>query len=402
MFLGKTQPLWSFMAQQILEKLLCQTDPSSKSQIKEKNSSLTLTPIEVAGYEQVIEVTDSAVGLSAFIAIHDTTLGPALGGIRILPYAKKEEALEDVLRLSKGMTYKASVAGVGFGGGKSVIIADPKTEKTPELLKAFAAAVDRLNGIYICAEDVGTTTEDVQIIESVTPYVVGLASENGSGNPAYFTAWGVFRGVQSVIKELFGTESVEGKKVAIQGTGSVGSILADYLFWAGAELIVSDIDPASAKRCAKKTGATVVSPEEILKVSCDVFAPCALGGVLNSKTIPHLRCAGIAGATNNQLLSDSDMDLLDKQGILYAPDFVINAGGLLNVSFEIDSAGYDPRVSRAKCHSIYDTLLTIYAVAKEKKISTHKAALFVAEDRIRKKMGKRASPPVFRHRAEMR
>jgi len=368
---------------------------------KGKSSSLVLTPIEVSGYEKVIEVTDVTVGLSALIAIHDTTLGPALGGTRIFPYAKKEDALEDVLRLSKGMTYKASVAGVGFGGGKSVIIADPKTDKTPELLMAFGAAVDRLKGAYICAEDVGTTTEDVKIIRRTTQYVVGLPHESSSGDPAHFTAWGVFRGIQSVVKELFGTDSVAGKTIAIQGTGSVGSLLAGYLFWAGADLIVSDINAASAQKCAKKYGAKVVSPDEILKVSCDVLAPCALGGILNHHTIPGLRCKAIAGATNNQLRSDADMDLLQAKGILYAPDFVINAGGLLNVSFEIDPSGYNPKASRAKCHEIYDTLLAIYAVAKEQKITTHKAALFVAEDRIRRKIGKRSVSPVFHHSAEI-
>lgn len=381
------------MAQHVLEKLI------DHAKARFQKSSLTITPLDVEGYERVVEVQDPAVGLSAIIAIHDTTLGPALGGIRIFPYASKEEALTDVLRLAKGMTHKAAVAGVGFGGGKSVIIADPKTDKTPELLMQFGTAVEQLKGKYICAEDVGTTTADVQIIRQTTQYVVGLPHEKSSGNPALFTAWGVFRGIQSVLKQKFGSESVCGKRIAIQGLGSVGSCLADYLFWSGAELIVADPNVKAVEACVQKYGATAVSPSQILQVPCDVLAPCAMGAILDETTIPLLRCSCIAGAANNQLRVSSNADLLSQKGILYAPDFVINAGGLLNVSFEVDPQGYNPQSSRMKCHAIYDTLLTIYAVAEEKKISTHKAALLVAEERVQKGIGKRLTPPVFHHSA---
>jgi leucine dehydrogenase len=199
------------------------------------------------------------------------------------------------------------------------------------------------------------------------------------------------------LKECFGTDSPEGKTIAIQGIGSVGAILADYLFWAGAKLIIADVDESALQRCAKKTGATIVSIEDIVTVPCDVFAPCALGGVLNAKNISLLQAKAVAGAANNQLLLEEDAELLEKRGILYAPDFVINAGGLLNVSLEVSPSGYDPRLARIQCHAIYDTLLAIYKIAKTQNISTHRAALFLAEDRVRQKQGKRTIPPVFHH-----
>ncbi len=359
--------------------------------------SITMEKVSVDGYEEIIRVSDKKTGLKAYIAIHNTALGPALGGTRIFPYANEAEALEDALRLSKGMTYKSAVAGVGFGGGKSVIIADPKTEKTPELLMAFGAAVDSLKGRYICAEDVGCTVDDVKVIRKTTKYVVGLPHEKSSGDPGYFTAWGVFRGVQSVAKTLFGTECLEGVKVAVQGLGNVGRNLISYLFWSGADLIISDIDPVLLKKYAKKYGAKAVSPDQILETECDIFSPCAMGALLNEKTIPLLRCRGIAGAANNQLLHDKDADLLRGCGILYAPDFVINAGGLLNVSEETEKHGYAPARSRDSCRRIYETLLSIYEIAEKNQESTHKAAIALGDYRIQYGVGERKSPPVFHH-----
>lgn len=353
--------------------------------------------VPVDGYEEVIRVSDKKTGLKAYIAIHNTALGPALGGTRIFPYANEADALEDALRLAKGMTYKSSVAGVGFGGGKSVIIADPKTEKTPELLMAFGSAVDSLNGRYICAEDVGCTTEDVKIIRKKTKYVVGLPHEKSSGDPGYFTAWGVFRGIQSVAKSLFGTKCLEGKKVAVQGLGNVGRNLISYLFWSGADLIISDIDSGLVEKYAKKYGAKAVSPDKILQTECDIFSPCAMGALLNEKTIPALRCRGIAGAANNQLLHDKDADLLKKRGILYAPDFVVNAGGLLNVAEETEKNGYAPARSRDSCRRIYETLLSIYQIAENNKESTHAAAIALGDYRIQYGVGERTIPPVFHH-----
>jgi len=356
--------------------------------------------LDVKGYHKVVHVTDKEAGLSAIIAIHDLTLGPALGGIRIQPYGTFTAALEDVLRLSKGMTYKSAVAEVGYGGGKSVIIADPKKQKTAALLMAFGKAVEQLQGEYICAEDVGCTTEDVKVVRRATKYVVGLPHDKSSGDPGPFTAWGTFRGIQATVKALFGSDSLEGKTVAVQGLGNVGKNLVEFLFWAGADLIVSDIDAVKADMLAKKYGARAVSPAEILSVPCDVFAPCALGAVINAQTIPLLRCKSIAGSANNQLLNDQDALTLQQRGILYAPDFVINAGGLLNVAAELHPKGYQPALPRMQAHKIYDTLSAIYDLAKKNKQSTHEAAIAFAEHRLKHGIGKRTVAPTFHHSAD--
>lgn len=387
------------MSNQLLKPSLNKTKSRLEFLIKKskKNPSLNLELVPVPGYEQVFRVTEEKTGLRAYIAIHNTALGPALGGIRIFPYANEEAALEDALRLSKGMTYKSAIAGVGLGGGKSVIMADPKKDKTSELLHAFAEAVELLGGQYICAEDVGCNTEDVKTIRQVTKYVVGLPHTKSSGDPGFFTAWGVFRGIQSAAKKLFGTESLEGVRVAVQGLGNVGHNLINYLFWSGAELILSDIDPVALQKYAKKYGAKTVAADQILSTECDILAPCAMGGILNEKTIPQLRCKGIAGGANNQLLRDTDADALRDRGIIYAPDFVINAGGLLNVAAEIEENGYCPVLSRNQCHKIYDTLLSIYEIAEKNGESTHKAAISLGDYRIQFGVGKRERPLVFHH-----
>lgn len=370
------------------------------SLLQESHKTLHFERILVKGYERVIKVTDKKAGLTAVIAIHNTSLGPALGGTRIQPYATFAAALEDALRLSKGMTYKSAIAEVGFGGGKSVIIADPKKEKTPELLMAFGAAVEKLEGAYICAEDMGCTTEDVKTIRRATRYVVGLPHAKSSGDPGPFTAWGTFRGIQSIVKRLYMTDSLEGKKIAVQGLGNVGGCLVPHLFWAGAELILTDTDQDKLQAYAVKYNAKTVPVDQIWKVDCDVFSPCAMGGILNDQTIPELRCKGVAGSANNQLLRDSDADKLKNRGILYAPDFVINAGGLLNVAEELEDAGYNPAPPRYKIHHIYDTLLAIYEIADKNKESTHNAALSLADYRIKYGIGKRVIPPTFHHSAE--
>ncbi len=389
------------MSNQLLEKNIQDPKKRLASLLQESQKSLQFERIIVKGYEKVVKVTDAKAGLTAIIAIHNTTLGPALGGIRIQPYATFEAALEDALRLAKGMTYKSAVAEVGFGGGKSVIIADPKKQKTPELLMAFGAAVEKLGGTYICAEDMGCTTEDVKIIRRVTKHVVGLPHEKSSGDPGPFTAWGTFRGIQSVVKRLYMNDSLEGKRIAVQGLGNVGSHLVDHLFWAGAELILSDIDPIKLQKFAAKYGAKTVAPDQILKVECDVLVPCAAGGIINDQTIPEFRCKAIAGCANNQLLRDTHAQNLRDRGILYAPDFVINAGGLLNVAEELEDAGYNPKNPRYKVHHIYDTLLAIYEIADKNKESTHVAALSLADYRIKYAVGKRVIPPTFHHSAEL-
>lgn len=346
--------------------------------------------IHVEGYEKVVKCLDPHTGLKAIIAIHNTQLGPALGGTRIYPYQNFDEALFDVLRLAEGMTYKSALAETGLGGGKSVIIADPKTEKTPELLRAFGRAVNALGGQYICAEDVGCTTEDVQIIREETPYVVGLVHEKSSGDPAPFTAWGVFRGIQATLKTLFGSDSLHGKTVAIQGIGAVGMNLIEKLFWHGATIIAADLNSESVELARQKYGVKIVPPEEILFVECDILTPCALGGILNADSIPKLKCKGIVGAANNQLLDQkSDSLLLAERGIIYAPDFGVNSGGLINVTFELSKEGYNPILARDKVNRVYDLLLSIYSIAKQNRTSTVKAACSLAEHRLCYGIGKR-------------
>lgn len=359
--------------------------------------TLELEEIFVEGYEKVIKAKDEKAGLLAIICIHDTTLGPALGGARIYPYATFDDALTDVKRLAKGMTYKSAVAECALGGGKSVIILDPAKGKTEQMLLSFGKAVDSLQGLYISAEDVGCTTEDMAIISRTTKYVTGLNTEKSSGNPAYFTAWGVYRGIQAALKKVFGNESVKDRTVAIQGTGSVGKILADLLFWNGAKLILSDIATERAQKIAKQYGATYCPPDEIWKVECDVFTPCALGGILNANTIPQLKCKIVAGAANNQLLTERDGDELMKRGILYAPDYVINAGGLINVSEEITLEGYSPECSRNKTDKLFDQLITIFDIAEQNGCSTNQAANSLVEYRLKYKIGKRKDQPCYHH-----
>ena len=369
----------------------------SQNKVLIADSSLKMERIFIPGYEEIWKVEDPSCGLFSFIVIHNTSLGPSLGGTRIYPYSNPSLALEDGLRLSKGMTYKAAVSGVGFGGGKSVIIANPKTDKTEALFRSFGKAVQALKGRYICAEDVGCTTCDVEQIRKSTQYVVGLKQENSSGDPSVYTAFGVLRGIQSAASKLFGTPSLKGKKIAIQGLGSVGSKLAEFLFWQGAELVVTDVDMQIAKKIAKNFGAKIVSPSEILQVSCDILSPCAMGAILTEKSIEQLQCLAIAGAANNQLLKDTDCELLSRKGILYAPDFVINAGGLLNVSIEVEPEGYDPLIARQKCDAIFDTLMSVYEIAEKNSITTHMAAISLADYRLRFGVGKRIDPPVFHH-----
>lgn len=362
---------------------------------EKKNLELTIEEIPVKGYEKVLKFKDSKSGLLAIIAMHDLTLGPGLGGIRIYPYSEFDLALTDALRLAKGMTYKSAMSGVGFGGAKSVIIADPKKQKTPELLRSMAKAVHSLNGKYICAEDVGCTTEDLKIINEETPYVVGLANEKSSGDPSRFTAWGTFKGIQAVLKKLFGSDSLSGKKIALQGLGSVGEALLDLLFWHGAKVYVSDVDEKKVKKAVLRCGATACPVNDIYSADCDIFSPCAMGGVINDKTLKVLKAKGIAGCANNQLLEERHGDILKERRIIYAPDYVINAGGLINVSYELTERGYSSSLSRAKVDEIYSTLLSIFEIAEKNKTSTSRAANTLAEYKMSYGIGKRTEGPFF-------
>lgn len=345
--------------------------------------------LQVPGYETVIEGIHEKAGLHAFIAIHSTTLGPSLGGVRIFPYSSPQEALQDCLRLAEAMTKKSAIAQVGLGGGKAVIIADPKTQKTPELLHAFGEIVNSLHGEYIAAEDVGSSTEDMLIILEKTRYVAALPLEMSSGDPSRFTAWGVLRGIEAVSRLLWKDDAdLRGKTVAIQGLGSVGSKLADLLFWRGAQLIVSDVDEEKVRIAQRRFGAHAVPPHELIGVRCHIFSPCAMGGIINDKTIAALNCQAVAGSANNQLLTDQDGVELQKRGIFYAPDFVINAGGIINAASEFDGT-YNAARARDKVDLIYDSLLDIFTKSQVEKRPTCEIANEVAEYNLQHKIGKR-------------
>jgi len=336
------------------------------------------------GHEQLVFCSDKTVNLKAIIAIHDTTLGPALGGTRMFPYESEEAAITDVLRLSQGMTYKNSAAGVNFGGGKAVIIGDPTKDKSPELLRSYGKFVDLLNGRYITAGDLGTTVDDLEQIRLETNWVCGLPiSAGGGGDTASLTAFGVLCGMKACAREVFGSDSMTGKVVAIQGMGKCGHHLAKLLHEERARLIVSDVDVELAKKGAIETSATIVEPNEIYGVACDIFSPCAVGAVLNEKTIPLLKCKIIAGTANNQLaVEDRDSLELERRRVMYAPDYIVNAGGAINVSFEFDH--YNAEAAKAKVAEIYNTMGRVISIAKTKGIPPIKAADVLAEERIKK------------------
>jgi leucine dehydrogenase len=331
------------------------------------------------GHEQLVLCQDAASGYRGIIAIHSTVLGPALGGTRFWNYASDEEAIVDALRLARGMTYKNAVAGLNLGGGKSVIIGNNKTTDRELLFRAHGRFVESLGGRYITAEDVGTSTADMDFVHMETDYVTGLAGR--SGDPSPVTAHGVFRAIQAAAKARWGTDDVSTHSVAVQGCGHVGYYLAKELHESGAKLIVSDIDPERVKRVVNEFGAKGVSPEEIYGVQAEVFAPCALGAVINDSTIPKLKVEIVAGAANNQLHEERHGEELDERDILYAPDYVANAGGVINVYSEL--AGWTSARSFRKADEIYDTVLRVFAIAKEERIPTYLAADRLAEQRIR-------------------
>lgn len=331
-------------------------------------------------YEQLVYAYDQKTNLKAIIAIHDTTLGPALGGTRMWAYTTEEEALNDVLRLSKGMTLKASAAGLNLGGGKAVIIGDSSVDKTENLLKVFGKHIQKLGGNYITAPDVGTNQQDMDVIASMTGHVVGTTG--GSGDPSPFTAYGTRQGMRAAVKKLFGKDSLSGLTIAVQGLGNVGCWLCRYLHQDGAKLVVTDINSFAVEKVCREFGAAAVNPAEIYATPCDIFAPSALGAVVNAFTVPQLKCAIIAGAANNVLEKESDGDLLHRQGICYVPDYITNAGGLINVSDQL--YGYDKNRVMKKVASIYDTVLEVLAISKEEDVPTYKAAEILAMDRIYK------------------
>lgn len=337
--------------------------------------------MEKYDYEQVLFCQDKNSGLKAIIALHDTTLGPALGGTRMWTYATEEAAVEDALRLAKGMTYKNAAAGLDLGGGKTVIIGDPRKDKNPELFRAFGRYIQSLNGRYITAEDVGTTVEDMDLIHLETDYVTGISPEFGSsGNPSPVTAYGVYMGMKAAAKEAFGSDSLEGKTVAVQGVGNVAYSLCEHLYKEGAKIIVTDINEQAVKRAAEAFKATAIDPDDIYDVGCDIYAPCALGATINDETIHRIKAKVIAGSANNQLKLPKHGDMLHEKGIVYAPDYIINAGGVINVADELN--GYNRNRVMKKVEIIYHNINRIFEISKKSDIPTYVAADRMAEERI--------------------
>lgn len=337
--------------------------------------------MEQYDYEQLVFCQDKQSGLKAIIAIHDTTLGPALGGTRMWTYESEEAAIEDALRLARGMTYKNAAAGLNLGGGKTVIIGDPRKDKNEEMFRAFGRYIQGLNGRYITAEDVGTTVEDMDIIHDETDFVTGISPAFGSsGNPSPVTAYGVYKGMKAAAKEAFGTDSLEGKTVAVQGVGNVAYNLCRHLHEEGAKLIVTDINKEAVERAVAEFGARAVDPDDIYSQECDIYAPCALGATINDDTIPQLKAKVIAGAANNQLKETRHGDQIHDMGIVYAPDYVINSGGVINVADEL--YGYNSERALKKVEGIYGNIERVLEISKRDRIPTYLAADRLAEERI--------------------
>ncbi|MCF8150050.1 MAG: amino acid dehydrogenase [Burkholderiaceae bacterium] len=341
---------------------------------------------DFADHEQVVFCSDDASGLKAIIAVHNSNLGPALGGCRMWPYASEDEALRDVLRLSRGMSYKSAMANLKLGGGKTVVIGNPRTDKTPALLEALARAIENLKGRYIAAEDSGTSVDDIKFMSRFTRHVAGITDKptdigTRSGDPSPATAYGTFVGIKAAIKDRLGRDQVDGLKVAIQGIGHVGYDLARQLHEAGAELWIADIHPEQLTRAADEFGATVVAADRIFGLDVDVFAPCAMGAILNDESIPQLKATVVAGAANNQLAETRHGAELARRGILYAPDYVINAGGIIDIYHE--RIGFERDALIRHIDGIQDNLMEIFSRAREEQRPTGEVADAIAEERFR-------------------
>lgn len=333
-------------------------------------------------HEQIVFCNDKDTGLKAIIGIHNTVLGPALGGTRMWQYNNEWEALNDVLRLSRGMTFKSAITGLNLGGGKAVIIGDAKTQKTPELMKKFGEFVHSLSGRYITAEDVGMETADMDLVREVTPYVTGISeSKGGAGNPSPITAYGVFMGMKAAAKYQFGSDVLEDKKVLVQGIGHVGESLVEHLTNEGAQVIISDINQERLENVSQKYGAKIYTGSDVYSEQIDVYAPCALGATINDDTVYKINAKVVAGAANNQLADEVKHGaILRERGIVYAPDFLINAGGIINVYAELEN--YDKKEIMRKTENIYNTTLEILDNAQTNGITTNEAALNIAKGRI--------------------
>ena len=347
-----------------------------------KNDSLVVRDMTLMGHEQVVFCQDSETGLKAIIAIHDTTLGPALGGTRMWNYDNESDALNDVLRLSRGMSFKAAISGLELGGGKAVIIGDSRTEKTEALMRKFGQYVESLGGKYITAEDVGMSTKDMEYVHMETKYVTGIPeSMGGSGDPSPVTAFGVYMGMKASANYKWGSNNLEGKTVVVQGIGHVGENLVKHLLKEGADVIINDINEKRLNEFAGEFGVAIVMGDAIFDLDMDIYSPCALGATVNPDTLSRLKCGIIAGSANNQLADElRDGQICTDKGIVYAPDFLINAGGLINVYSEIK--GFDRDRSINQTREIYNTTLEILKKAELENITTHAAALEIAEQRI--------------------
>ena len=360
--------------------------------------------MEQSGHEQIALFSDPRTGLKGIVAIHDTTLGPSLGGLRMWPFKSDEEAIEDVLRLSQGMTYKAAISGLNLGGGKGVIIGDPRKDKSEGLFRSFGRFVQGLGGRYITAEDVGTTVSDMEMIRQETNWVAGIRSGGGGGDPSPFTAYGVYHGMKAACRRVFGSDSLEGRKIAVQGAGNVASYLVDHLVKENAKVVITDIYEEKVNDVIKEhPGVTAVEPDEIYDVECDVFSPAALGGSVNDMTIDRLNTRIVAGAANNQLKDEMQhAQGLKEREILYVPDYVINAGGLINVYVELD--GYSEPRALGMTENIYNIVDAILEQAEKQNILTVVASNRLAEERLETigRIGQRYVSDDVRQREAMR
>lgn len=331
-------------------------------------------------YEEIIFCNDTRVGLKAIIAVHSSALGPATGGCRMWNYRSEDEALTDVLRLSKGMTYKAAISNLALGGGKSIIMGDA-AHKTPELLRRFGEFVEQLGGSYITAKDVGIDSSDLKIMKTRTHHILGVAGEaNSSGDPSPVTAWGVYNGMRACAEKAFGTSKLKGLKVALQGLGAVNYNVAKHLHSEGATLIGCDLSKEATDRAAAEFGMQIVNPEQIYDAPCDIFSPGALGAILNAQTMARLKCKVVAGGANNQLATEQDGEALFKKGLLYAPDYAINAGGLINIYHERE--GYNRERAWNQVAKIFDTIKMVLERSEAEKLPTNVVANRIAEERV--------------------